>query len=322
MRGEEPEYTPAQREVLARLGAAGQDRPQFDAELRHHLQARLEQELAPIVDRLPAGEPLWLSKFPLSQIHGCEARYVGTRDHPFTWTVPLARGTVAHKAIELTLNWQGEPDPAHLVDEALARLETGDTPVAEFLQTCTEADRAELRAQATDRVAKFAESFPPLSSRWTPVVESRIYAGLLDDRVTLQGRVDLTLGRPIGTTARKVIIDLKTGGYSPTHRDDLRFYALVETLRIGVPPRLVATYYLDAARPETEAVTEDLLEAAARRVVAGADRMATLLVQPDAAVTRPGAPCRWCPLLPECDDGRRFLQAGQDGDPWDDDESW
>lgn len=322
MRGQEPEYTPAQQEVLDRLGAAGQDRPQFDAELRHHLKARLERELAPIVDRLPADETLWLSKFPLTQIHGCEARYVGTRDDRFAWTVPLARGTVAHKAIELTLNWRGEPDPAHLVDEALARLEAGDAPVAEFLHTCTEADRAELRAQATDRVAKFVESFPPLSSRWTPVVESRVYTNLLDDRVTLQGRVDLTLGRPVGTTARKVIIDLKTGGYSPTHRDDLRFYALVETLRIGVPPRLVATYYLDAARPETEHVTEDLLEAAARRVVAGAERMAALVLDPESAVKRPGPPCRWCPLLAGCDEGRAFLAARQDGDLDADDDGW
>lgn len=316
------EYTPAQQEILDRLGAAGQDRPQFDAGLRLELKAELEHGLAPIIDELPADETLWISKYPLAQIHGCEARHVGTKDDQFEWTVPLARGTISHKAIELTLNWRGEPDPGALVDEALAKLENGDAPVSDFLQTCTEADRAELRAQSTDRVAKFVECFPPLSTKWMPVVESRIYANLLGERVTLQGRVDLTLGRPQGTTARKVIIDLKTGNYSHAHREDLRFYALVETLRLGVPPRLVATYYLDAARPETEHVTVPLLESAVRRVIDGAARMVTLQLRPEEAVKRTGAACRWCRLLPDCDEGRRHLAGGQDGDPWDDGDDW
>jgi hypothetical protein len=156
-------------------------------------------------------------------------------------------------------------------------------------------------------VAKFLECFPPLSTKWSPVVESRIYAHLLDARVTMQGRVDLTLGRSQGTTAGKVIVDLKTGNYSPAHRDDLRFYALVETLRLGVPPRLVATYYLDTARAETEVVTEELLEAACRRVVAGIERIVALATAPEIAVKRPGPACRWCRLLSECSEGRAHL---------------
>lgn len=307
MRGDEPELNPAQQDVLARLGAVAADRPQFDAALRHELRAVLEHELAPVVDELPADETIFVSKYPLAQVHGCEARYLADREERFEWTVPLARGTVAHKAIELTLNWRGEAAPGALVDEALARLENGDAAITDFLQGIPEADRAELRGQATDRVAKFIECFPPLSLRWMPVVESRIYAHLLDERVTLQGRVDLTLGRSIGTTAGKVIVDLKTGNYSPSHRDDLRFYALVETLRLGVPPRMVATYYLDTARAETEVVTEELLEAACRRVVAGVERIVALTARPDTAVKRAGPACRWCRLLPTCDEGRRHL---------------
>ena len=47
-----------------------------------------------------------------------------------------------------------------------------------------------------------------------------------------------------------LIVDLKTGLRYQGHADDLRFYALVETLRIGVPPFRVATFYLDTARWE------------------------------------------------------------------------
>jgi hypothetical protein len=321
--GEEAPLNPTQRETLERLGASPDDRPQFDAALRHELQAELDHQLAPAIDELPPDDGVFVSKYALAQVHGCEARFVATQAERFAWTVPLARGTVAHKAIELTLNWRGEPVPGALVDEALARLETGDAPVADFLQTASEADRAELRAEATDRVAKFVECFPPLSGRWRPVVESRIYASAVDDRVTMQGRVDLTLGRSVGTTAGKVIIDLKTGNYSPNHRDDLRFYALVETLRLGIPPRLVATYYLDSARAETEVVTEALLEAATRRVVAGVERLVALAVDPAGAVKRPGPPCRWCPVLADCDEGRRHLDERRDaGDAWADDDDF
>jgi hypothetical protein len=319
--GDDLGLNPTQRDTLDRLGAPPEGRPQFDAALRHELRALLEHRLAEVVDELPPDETVFVSKYALGQVHGCEARYVAGQTERFVWTVPLARGTVAHKAIELTLNWRGEPVPGALVDEALARLEAGDAPIADFLQTASEADHAELRAQATDRVAKFVECFPPLSGRWRPVVESRIYTTLVDERVTLQGRVDLTLGRSTGTTAGKVIIDLKTGNYSPGHRDDLRFYALVETLRLGVPPRLVATYYLDSARAETEVVTEALLEAAARRVVAGVERLAALAADPASAIKRPGPPCRWCPLLLEgCAEGRRHLDEARDrGDGWTDD---
>ena len=53
-------------------------------------------------------------------------------------------------------------------------------------------------------------------------------AELCGGRVVLSGKADLTLGQPEGTGAGKVIIDLKTGGFAPVHREDLRFYALLE----------------------------------------------------------------------------------------------
>ena len=57
-----------------------------------------------------------------------------------------------------------------------------------------------------------------------------------DRSCSRQGRP--RLGRPTGDESSKVIIDLKTGRSSPRHRDDLRFYALVETLARELPPRL------------------------------------------------------------------------------------
>jgi len=130
---------------------------------------------------------------------------------------------------------------------------------------------------------------------------------LADGRVRLRGKVDLTLGTPKGTQAGKVVIDLKTGVPQPAHRDDLRFYALLDAIRIGVPPRLVASFYLDLGEARTEPVTEAILEATVARTVDGARRAAALRAGTAAPVHRPGWSCRWCIVRRDCEPGRAWL---------------
>src|SRR5436853_474049 len=86
-------------------------------------------------------------------------------------------------------------------------------------------ERPEFDSEATERVSMFLECVPPLEARWRPVAESRLRADLNDDRIVLSGKVDLTVGRAEGVRAGKVLIDLKTGAFSPNHAHDLRFYA-------------------------------------------------------------------------------------------------
>jgi hypothetical protein len=314
--GAESTLTPTQQEVLAALGARLSERPSFDPRLRHELRAELEERLAPVADEVPEGDSLWLSKHALGGVHGCEAAYLAGEETPFAWSASTARGTVAHKAIELAINWRGEPAPGDLVDAALARLGSGTDALGDWLQTQDEAERAELRSEAVERVAKFLECVPPLEARWRPVTESRLRAELCDDRVVLAGKVDLTIGRADGVVAGKVVIDLKTGGFVPAHRDDLRFYALVETLRLGVPPRLVATVYLDSGRLQTEAVSEAVLAAALERTVRGAEALAELRTGSREPVLRPGPACRWCPLQADCGTGVAWLEQRADRDGW------
>jgi hypothetical protein len=307
----EPAYNPAQQQVLDLLGARGEERPEFDAELRHQLRARLEAGLRAVEAALPADETLFLSKHKLAQVHGCEAKYLVEEEAGFQWSVPVARGTVVHKAVELLVNWRGDPQPLDLVDEALARLEHGEESISEWLQGTSETDRAELRARANDAVAKFLECFPPLKRQWRPVTESRTRLDLFDERITLSGRVDLSLGAAEGLRAGKVLIDLKTGRFSPHHFDDLRFYALVEAIRLGVPPRLLASYYLDSAELRPEPVTEGLLDAAVERTIAAAHRIVALRYHDHVPEKRVGPPCRWCPALADCAEGRTYLDSDQ-----------
>jgi hypothetical protein len=307
--------TPAQAEVLAALGARPHERPEFDPRLRAELREGLERCLAPVADRLPEGETLWVSKHLLSSVHGCEGLFLARDEEEFAWSPQTARGTVAHKAIELSVSWRGDPSAGELVDEAIARLIAGNDRIGDYLGALGEGERAELHGEASERVNMFLECFPRLEPRWRPVAESRLRADLNDDRVVLSGKVDLTVGRAEGVRAGKVLIDLKTGGFAPSHRDDLRFYALIETLRLGVPPRLLASYYLDGGRLQQEQVSEDTLAVAFERVVAGADAAVALRHEGRDPVLRPGAPCRWCPRREDCEVGRRHLEerAEEDG---------
>ncbi len=301
-----PALNPAQEEALHLLREPRAERPEVRPELRTELRQFLEEGLAPLVGDLD--RPLVLSKHVLTSVHGCEARHVDEAERPFEASAATVRGMVAHKAIEFSVS-NMEASPGRLVERAIARLTDGDRWAAPWLRQCDETDRAEVRAAAVDHVSKFIECFPPLNPGWRPVPESSLRNELCAGRVVLRGKVDLTLGASEGLRASKVIVDFKTGGRATSHIEDLRFYALVETLRLGVPPWKVVSYYLDAAAFHVEVVTEGMLEAAARRVIAGAAKL--LELQRGAREpTRTGGPtCSWCPLFDDCPEGQRAKAA-------------
>ena len=305
--------TAAQIEVLETLGATGDERPRFHPNLGRDLHASLNTELAQLVPDDLADLPLFVTKRTLAMVHGCRRRWQheDTTDD-FAWTPAIARGSVSHKAIELGIHWSGETAPLHMVDEAMASYEHGDTGLGYYLQGIEPADRAELRARAGERVSAFFECFPPIEPKWKPVTEGRLKRTLAQERVILQGKPDLTLGVARGAQAGKVVVDLKTGAPMPDHRADLRFYALIDAMMQGTPPRLLVTYYLDQARPVTEPVTEAVLEAEMTRVVDGVRLMVELRTgerEPDLV---PSPSCRWCPLLDDCEHGQAFLEDRAD----------
>lgn len=296
---------PAQSEAEQLLREPRDRRPLFRDDLRGELRAFLSEELAADAARLP--HSLVVTKHALASVHGCEARHVEETRTPFAVSAAAVKGTVAHKAIELSVSSHGH-SPGKLVDRAMARLGEAEVWLSDWLRQADELDRAEVRSMAAERVAKFLECFPPLRSGWRPVAESRWSADFHDGRIQLKGKVDLTIGTADGCRAGKVVVDFKTGARSTTHVEDLRFYALLETLRLGVPPWKVATYYLDSGQFAVEVVTEPMLEAAARRVLAGVGKLIDLRRGERPPVRQPGPGCSWCPLLVDCDVGRQAME--------------
>ena len=125
----------------------------------------------------------------------------------------------------------------------------------------------------------------------------------------LSGKIDLSLGGPSGDRSGRVFIDLKTGRRNRNHAYDLRYYALIETVRFGTPPRALASYYLDESRLVVEHVSADVLWAATERVIGGVERHLKLIAGEDDAEFRPSLACRWCPMLSTCETGNAWLDA-------------
>ena len=318
--------TPTQQEVLDQLGAATAERPTFESTLARRIRAHLEDAVAQLLDGdgdhpgVDDGAlPLWVSKHHLAVLHTCEGRYLAGLDEPFEWRVPIAVGTIVHRAIELGVFWDGPTTPRLLVDEAMESYTSSTDSIGDWLYGLEEAARAELRGRAVELLSAFEETFPPLQAKWRPVCEARLRTDLHDGDVRLSGKVDLTLGQAHGDVAGKVLIDFKTGSVLPHHLDDLRFYALLETLARGTPPRLLATAYLDSGRLRTEAVTPELLAAAVRRTTDGLAAIVALRAGGDEPTLSPGVHCRWCPARDRCPAGEAWLAETSDPDRYDPD---
>lgn len=299
--------TPTQLRTLDTLKRSGEP-VVFDPELIATLRDEMRAALDHFASRLDDRTDLWISKHKIASALDCEEHHLVPDD--FQWSPANAKGTIAHRAIQLMLTWRGEPTPTDLVDEAMARLADEERGIGQWIDTLSAGDDADVRGQTIDRVTKFMEDFPPLSKKWNPMTESSV-RWPNSGQIVLSGKVDLVFGRPAHRESRKVIIDLKTGRPRPQHRQDLGFYALLETLAREVPPRKVATFYLDAGEAHAEDVSERMLRSAVRRTLDGINAIVELNAgRPP--VRRTGVSCRWCPLADGCDDGRAYLDGIDD----------
>jgi len=306
-------WSPNQSEVIRRLLGCDEQlqqaglRPTFGADLRGRLQAELEARLEGVAIRFSADLPLTVTKFDLTAVLKCEGLWGAERAAPFEWTAQKLRGRVVHRAIQATLTRSGhDTAPLDLVEQALALARTDDANVAEYLDACSEVEVSELLMSSADAVVTFLADWPPLRPSMVPRIESPANVKLLGGRIELRGKYDLSLGMPGRSPAEVLIVDLKTGRHRAEHAGEVCYYALLETLKHGVPPYRVASYYLDESSFHEFDVTEDLLLSATRRTVDGVVRLADLWLASREPTLTPGRQCWYCPALPSCETGRRW----------------
>ena len=99
-----------------------------------------------------------------------------------------------------------------------------------------------------------------------------------------------------------MLIDLKSGRIVDRHREDLRFYALVETLAREVPPRSVASFSLEAGEAVVDQVSEAMLRSSLRRTLDAIERMIELPSRADRRA-EPRNGCYRCRERPRADFG-------------------
>jgi hypothetical protein len=296
--------------VVDELLAFGDARPRFGPDVAAGLRRGVEEALAPVAAAM--ARPLRVGKHDLSSVHTCEAYWRAEKDS-FAWAPRNAYGAVAHRALRLSISMKHEPAPLDLVDMAIDACVADDrgAGLGGYLVAASDLDRAELRAQANDVVVQFLECFPPLLREWRPRTDTPVLVNLCAERISLRGKPDLAFGQARGSEAGVLIVDLKTGRSYPHHFDDLRFYALLQTLKVGVPPYRVASYYLDSATFHHEDVTVATLEIAAGRTVDGVRKIARLLRGDPAAITA-GPACRWCRLRDDCEGPAQLVDRDRD----------
>lgn len=290
--------TAAQRRVFDELLIIGGQRPVARDGFVDELRARVTAGTAEAVARW--SEPtLWLSKSQLFTALRCEGQLAADRAAPRRTTLhpATAIGIVAHRAIQIAYTHQGQPVSTYVhaaVDGALT-----EEKFADYWAAVGISEQSDLMAQATNQVTAFLDSWPALDPLWNPRFETSFQARI--GGLILAARADLVLGRPRPDNRQTmVVVDLKTSSLGDHHFDEAMFYALVATLRNGVPPWRSTVYSLASGDWTDADVTEQRLEAAAETVITAVRSVVDTLTESRPLKLAAGTHCSWCPVKSTC----------------------
>ncbi len=297
------DLTPSQELLVDDLLGRGQGRPPVDLELARRLRGRLEEAVEPHADGIPDGEDLWLGKTALASL-SCEGRFLDQAESPFAWSLPMVRGKLGHKALEVDWHTGRRLEAPDVAGRALALLRDESSSVAEWLDEQDGPTRDLLLGEAAAHVAEFRDTWPSLPASSSPRLERPMRVRLADGRITLAGTPDLLLGTANRSEARMLLVDFKTGIRKPLQeRQDLRFYGLLSTLKYGVAPWRWATFYVAECAWDVEDCSEELLSTAVERIADAVRRAVRLRWHRDPSrelQLAAGPGCQWCGRRPGC----------------------
>ena len=276
-------------------------RPPTDPTLAARLREQVGRLTREVVTAVPDGRRVWLNKTALAAL-SCDGRYLDHVDTPFTWSTATAAGQLAHAAVEIDIVGGRRRTVNEIVQFAWNDLTARATSAGRYLGGLTGVESDALRAETRSRCLAFRDTFPQLPPWMHPRAEVAL-TWRLSPGVIVKGVPDLVVGRPHPERRLMQLVELKTGSRFSSHRDDLHLYALLATVKYGVAPFRVATYYLDEADWEREDVTPELLESAASVLAGKIIRAVELTLSPPAdndLRLRSGPACNWCNRAPTC----------------------
>lgn len=236
---------------------------------------------------------------------GCDGRYLDLLGSSFAWSRPTVRGQLIHLATALDHHLGRSASAKDLLRNAWEEFRHSGDSHLEYAQALSDLEVASLQAEATTVVEEYRATFPQVPDNWRTVFEPTLTVRFGAGAVTVRGKPDLVMGRVTPNERRLLLIDLKTGNRSRTDLQDMRWYALLATLKYGQAPFKVATFYIDEGTWTEETVTDDVLEAAARGLVERITTALRLTDEPTPVMLQAGPMCRWCGLADTCVEKQR-----------------
>ncbi len=296
-----PAFTPVQLRTFDELLSVGTDRPVvrdgFVAELEAHIKTATAAAVAAWTE-----PTFWLGKALLFSTLDCEGKVAAEREvvdtnqqlHP-----SAAVGIAAHHAIQVAQTHRGAA-PATFVRWSIQALCSSDERFAAYWEALQPGEQSDMLMQTVTKLNAFLTSWPPLRDEWAWRFEEPIQARV--GKLKLAARIDLVLGNPKPDGRQSMFLcDLKTGALNDRHQAEADFYALVSTLRHGIPPFRSCSYSLaEGTWTDDPDITETRLWAAADQVIAATNQLVAVLGGSREPELTGGDHCRFCPLADTC----------------------
>jgi len=240
--------------------------------------------------------PLRITKARLQSTGICHAQVLSEAE-PFVLDTDVAAGAICDIAAGFVVI-HPTFEPAGDWFEALRWALAQERPdILELVERLDPDQRAVFLATVNERCNALGDLIGDVR-RSQPTIRER--ARLPFDRagVLLSTETDILLRQPHPT-----IVELKNGKLGPWVLDELRFYALVRSLRDLRPPTFLCSISLSDRNITALPLRFDDLTAAARRVVATAEALVDIdrsVSAGQAVATSPGGHCRWCRRARSC----------------------
>ncbi len=179
---------------------------------------------------------------------------------------PLALGALMDALFRQFVTIGRVEDPMEDGLNAL-QIDPGSAEIVRYVGELEGTARSQFRDELEMQSAIMIDRWPRLSPAWMPRTQERLTVPLAGGRVVLVGVIDLVVGSPSSGSASVCLVELKSGHPRAQDRDELRFYALLETLRSGAAPFRLATFYTRTGQVDAEDVTDELLASCVTRVL-------------------------------------------------------
>lgn len=241
----------------------------------------------------------FLSKAQMSQVLKCEGIPLAERADttPRKMHMATATGIVTHRAVQMASTHPGKT-VAWYVDQSVAA-SLSEAEFLTFWENCGVGIQSDVKVSALSRTTSFLDTFPPLDPAWAWRFEEPMQAKV--GKLTLGARADLVLGRPRADGRQTMFLcDLKTGSIHEGHEREAHFYALVATLRNGVPPFRSTVLSLAGGDWTEPDIDEAVLLTAADDVIKAVNALVDSLTESRRLELTGGVHCRFCPAKASC----------------------